>query len=61
MEPFARKMRYDIKNGRQQLGARVEPVGERVAGKILAERDVLQHMAAPSSQREQLLLSSATV
>ena len=51
-EPFAREDGYDIENGRQQLGARVEPVGERVAWEILAEGDVLQHTRSPLSQQQ---------
>ena len=52
---------YDIKNGRQQLGARVEPVGERVAWEILAEGDVLQHTAPPFRSASSAAFSSATV
>ena len=56
---FCQKDGYDIKNGRQQLGARVEPVGERVAWEILAEGDVLQH-SAPSPLKARSCRSNAS-
>ena len=57
-----RKKCHDVEHCDKELGARVELMGERVAGEILSKRDVLQHfLPPPLLSAMSSLLSSSTV
>ena len=50
-DPLCKEQRHDVDDDHQQLCARVKPVDDGVAGKILAECDVFKHGHGPPAAR----------